>query len=514
MKKVLYVLLGIFFAACYDDKGSYDYHDVNETTIEGINGSYNVTMGVTTLKIAPKVTMTMADPEDTTRFQYEWRANVAYNSTVLLGTTRTLDYPVKLDPRSYTLYFRVIDRQTDLVAVATASLNVGAPYSRGILLIGENREGEADVQMLAMSTDTVLCRDLLADSGLPVLRDPVDVIHTGYNSNDKCIKLWVLTKSQAYSMDRKTFKGNETDVFSKLLYLSQSYDSDFVPVDIIPRIKDNLGNVASTYNRAVVCNNGYIFVGSSVLMGGDYYIDPVNREESNPNVWLKAKPYLLYSLKKYNGGIVWYDETNERFMRVKSSYDSFSKTMNDVEGDPFDWDQRKTGRTMVYGENTFNTDGGSTNGNSFALLKDGSGEFYIYKFYVSSSVAKRDAYTISSSLAIDFDKADFYAFSSRRTVVFYAVGSRLYAYDYNKGNEKCYLLEDFGEDQITMLKCDTQIEPSANPVYVATYNNANGGTLRKYIQDMNPDKVEVTPVSNSCWTGLTKIKKMSWRAAN
>ena len=315
-------------------------------------------------------------------------------------------------------------------------------------------------------------------------------------------------------MDRKTFKGNETDVFSKLLYLSQSYDSDFVPVDIIPRIKDNLGNVASTYNRAVVCNNGYIFVGSSVLMGGDYYIDPVNREESNPNVWLKAKPYLLYSLKKYNGGIVWYDETNERFMRVKSSYDSFSKTMNDVEGDPFDWDQRKTGRTMVYGENTFNTDGGSTNGNSFALLKDGSGEFYIYKFYVSSSVAKRDAYTISSSLAIDFDKADFYAFSSRRTVVFYAVGSRLYAYDYNKGNEKCYLLEDFGEDQITMLKCDTQIEPSANPVYVATYNNANGGTLRKYIQDMNPDKVEVTPVSNSCWTGLTKIKKMSWRAAN
>ena len=44
MKKVLYVLLGIFFAACYDDKGSYDYHDVNETTIEGINGSYNVTM--------------------------------------------------------------------------------------------------------------------------------------------------------------------------------------------------------------------------------------------------------------------------------------------------------------------------------------------------------------------------------------------------------------------------------------------------------------------------------------
>lgn len=513
MKKVLYILLGILFIACYDDKGSYNYHDINETTIEGIDGSYNVTMGVTTLKIDPKISMTMADPEDTTRFRYEWRANVAYNSTILLGTTRTLDYPVKLDPRSYTLYFRVIDRQTDLVTVATASLNVGAPYSRGILMIGENQKGEVDVQMLAMNTDTVLCKDILANSGLPILRDPVDIIHTGYNNTDKNIKLWVLTKSQGYSMDRVTFKGNETDVFSKLLYLSQSYDSDFVPVDIIPRIKDKAGNVASTYDRAVVCSNGSVFVGSSFMLGGDYYMDPVNCESSNPNVWLKAKPYLLYSLNKYNG-IVWYDETNERFMRVASSYATSSSAMVDVAGDPFDWDQRKTGRTMVYGENTFNTDGGSTDGNSFALLKDGVGEFYIYKFYVSSSVAKRDSYTVVRSVATDFDKADFYAFSSRRTVIFYTVGSRLYAYDYNKGNEKCYLLEDFGEDQITMLKCDTQIEPSANPIYLATYNDTDGGSLRKYDQGMDPNKVEVNPVSNAYWTGLIKIKKMSWRASN
>lgn len=510
MKKVLYVLLGVFFAACYDDKGSYDYHDVNETTIEGINGSYSVTRG-TTLKIDPTVTMTMADPEDTTRFQYEWRANVPYNSSILLGTTRTLDCPIELDPRGYTLYFRVIDRQTDLVAVATANLTVGVPYSRGILLIGENREGEVDVQMLEMNADTVLSTNLLANSGLPVLRDPVDIIHTGIGA-DNVVKLWVLTKSQAYSMDRKTFKGNETDVFSKLLYLSQSYGSDFVPVDIIPRIKDKAGNTASTNDRAVVCSNGYIFIRSSFMVGGDYYMDPVNYETSNPGVWLKAKPYLWYGLNTYSG-FVWYDETNERFMRVTNSYVSSSEPMDDVDGDPFDWDQQKTGRTLVYGENTFNTDGGSTNGNSFALLKDNSGNFYIYKFYVTTSVAKRDAYTISPSVATDFDKADFYAFSSRRTVVFYAVGSKLYAYNYNKGNESCSLLEDFGEDQITMLKCDTQIEPSANPIYVATYSNANGGTLRKYVQGMNPDKVELTLAPNSSWTGLTKIKKMSWRAA-
>ena len=66
MRKYIICIVSFIGAAllqtgCYDDKGDYDYHDVNETTIEGINGSYNVTMGVTTLKIDPKVTMTMAD---------------------------------------------------------------------------------------------------------------------------------------------------------------------------------------------------------------------------------------------------------------------------------------------------------------------------------------------------------------------------------------------------------------------------------------------------------------------
>ena len=40
--------------------------------------------------------------------------------------------------------------------------------------------------------------------------------------------------------------------------------------------------------------------------------------------------------------------------------------------------------------------------------------------------------------------------------MYYAVGSTLHAYDYNKGNERHYTF-DMG-DQITMLYCDTAIE--------------------------------------------------------
>lgn len=479
MKRLVYIIVfTLGLTACYDDKGSYDYHDICEVNIEGVESVYETVYRESVLEIDPTVTVTEGNIGDTTRFAYEWRANVAYNSTELIGTERILNYRVELAPRNdYVLYFRVTDRQTGVVTVATSTLKVGTAYSKGILLIGENAQGEADVQMLSMVKDTVLYKELLKNSGLPVLKNPVDIIHTGAAGNSNYIKLWVLTGSQAYSMDRKTFAGSESDVFGKLLFMDRTFDTEFVPVDIIPRVKDKAGkNGGSSYYRTVVCNNGYIFNASTLLMGGDYYNNPVNCLTSDQNTYYKAFPYLFYTLNSYSGGFLWFDVENRRFLTVKNSI-AVSDLLEDQAGDPFPWNQGTTGRTLVYGENTL--DVGSSNGNSFAILKDPAGAY-------------------------------FYAFSSRRTVVYYAVGATLHAYDYNKGNERHYTF-DMG-DPITMLYCDTAIEPNANPLYVATYNATTGGKLQKYIQGVNPDKVELEADEKSCWEGLMKIKKMSWRA--
>lgn len=278
MKRLVYIIVfTLGLTACYDDKGSYDYHDICEVNIEGVESVYETVYRESVLEIDPTVTVTEGNIGDTTRFAYEWRANVAYNSTELIGTERILNYRVELAPRNdYVLYFRVTDRQTGVVTVATSTLKVGTAYSKGILLIGENAQGEADVQMLSMVKDTVLYKELLKNSGLPVLKNPVDIIHTGAAGNSNYIKLWVLTGSQAYSMDRKTFAGSESDVFGKLLFMDRTFDTEFVPVDIIPRVKDKAGkNGGSSYYRTVVCNNGYIFNASTLLMGGDYYNNPV-----------------------------------------------------------------------------------------------------------------------------------------------------------------------------------------------------------------------------------------------
>ena len=106
-------------------------------------------------------------------------------------------------------------------------------------------------------------------------------------------------------------------------------------------------------------------------------------------------------------------------------------------------------------------------------------------FTALATPGKIGKYSVQS-LATDFSKASHYAFSSERTLVFYSVGSRLYAYDYNPGHERVQDLGDWG-GEITMLKFNIQgcyeesVRPwtahkeTINDLYIATYNTPDGG---------------------------------------
>ena len=57
--------------ACYDDKGSYDYKDVNEVEVDGLGTSYNLIFKKDTLKITPELKFTQ-DSLNLDRYGYEW----------------------------------------------------------------------------------------------------------------------------------------------------------------------------------------------------------------------------------------------------------------------------------------------------------------------------------------------------------------------------------------------------------------------------------------------------------
>jgi hypothetical protein len=383
--------------------------------------------------------------------------------------------------------------------------------------MGENEAGNAEANMISMVTDTAIVSNLLSQSGLPPLKGPLSFMFA-YGGLATYVKLWALTTSGSYFLDRQTMKATTANNFGKLIYTTDNINkANLTPVAIAPQLRDVAGNLnGNTSARATVTSDGNVFAAYFALSGGDFYGNPVNRDKNNISVLLKAAPYIMYPINSM-GSFVWYDQDNQRFMNFPTLIavaNTPSVTLTDVVTDIFPWNQAATGRKLVYAENTRNTDGGSTNGNSFAIMKDNSNQCFIYKFYANGAApAKRGFYTIKP-MAVDFDKADFYAFSSKRSVVFYSVGNQLYAYDYNTGNEKFYTFPAIGSDAITMLKFDTQIDFNTNSLYIATYNSTTKGTLSRFTVGTNPDVVDITAVPKASWSGLVKIKDWNWRGIN
>lgn len=513
--KIFKYTIGLYLlsmlVSCKQDLGNYDYHEINEIGIKEIKDRYSVLGSIDTLRIEPIYSMT-EDIENASRFEYFWMVKKNSNYIDTIGREKNLQYPVRLAPDNYVLQLRVVDTHTKVTWTQKTNLTVGTPYSRGWLLMGENENGFAELDMISIVRDTFTVKNILAASGLPQLKDPLLALHTG--ASDAVMKLWVSTNSGAYYLDRATMKGNPANNFGKLVYMTDKINKDqLFPAVVAPQIANANGGIGNIYSRAVLTSNGHIFANS--LYGvPDLYANPVNRHKDDFSTLLKAAPYLMYSIGNFSS-LMWYDTNNNRFMNLISmGFNTSSDYPRDDASDAFPWNQAGTGRKLVYAENTRNTDGGSIHGNTFAVMRDENKNSFIYKFYAfGDTPAKRAMYAIKSS-AVDFDKADFYTFSSTRSVVFYSVGNKLYAYDYNPGNEKSYQFPEIGADQITMLNCDTQFDAGSNSLYVATYNGSSKGKLKRYTVGNNPNIVELQEVKRSQWDGLVKIKSMNWRAVN
>ena len=506
------VLLSILSASCSKDLGNYEYHDINELSIRGVMPEYTVRTSVDTLRIRPTISATM-DDSDTSKYNYLWilRTNTLTWDTI--SRKKDLEYPIRLNPVPYELYYRVEDKGTGVTWIANTKILVSTPFSRGLLIMGEDEEGYAEAEMLSMLNDTVHIKRLLSTTALPRLRAPISLVHTG--GDEAFVKLWAFTGSGSYYLNRATMAATPENNFGRMLYASEPIDpATLHPVTIAPQIRTAAGAIGGTFYRAMITKGGDVFASIPLFMGGDFFNNPVNRVASAQEVRIPAAPYLLYPINNMSS-IIWYDTRNNRFLNFASfGIGTASSELTDASGSVFPWNQ-PAGRTLVYAENTRNTDGGSTNGNSFAIMKDADNTHHIYKFYANgTNPAKRAAYVVKP-IATDFDKADFYAFSSNRSVVFYSVGNRLYAYDYNPGFEKVYSsFPQLASDQITMLKFDTQMDHVINSLYIATYNSSTKGTLRRFRLGTDPNTVELQPQDNSTWTGLVKVKDVNWRAVN
>lgn len=126
LNNVLWVLVWVFMAsACYEDKGNYDYRDLDEIIIDtagaGIRTDYSVALQETLaipLKVYCNGKLVNGSEKDFPELEFKWVAIQQETTTPILSsdtlsTEIELNVAVSLPTINWTLIFSVHNRQTE-----------------------------------------------------------------------------------------------------------------------------------------------------------------------------------------------------------------------------------------------------------------------------------------------------------------------------------------------------------------------------------------------------------------
>ena len=522
MKKILYFLAGwMMLASCFDDKGNYSYGPINEVSIRGF-GNRDTTLSllylVDTLRIAANLECSMDREVSDENYTWRWELEDKQNfHKKIIAETRLLEFPMNVTPGKYELHLRVKDKHTGIVQSVSEPLNVELTYSKGLLVLGDRENGDVQLDMVAMiesKNDTIILRDMLKDTDLPPMKHGINVFHTGENDSPGNVRLWIMSESGSWYLESATMSGNSSNTFDRLFYTSLDVPADAHPVECYPRIAmGRESGTTSGFVRGFRLNDGSFVFCEHLLT--ELYNNPINRLKNYPKKILKLFPGCIYAAR-YLKAILVYDLENERFLGSnRPEYSLYLDVLRDMPGDRFPFDQRNLGRTLVHMENTRNPIN-ADRGRSYALMKNRNDDYFIYCFYITDRVInnmslKKGYWRVNKNLAENIDQAEKFLFSSTSQAFYYLVGSKIYCYSFNAvGSEKCEVVADFGSDEVTWWDVDLWTETTFDYIWVATYNPQTGGTLTKYQESEDHNKLEWTKTAIS-WTGFPKIKSVGWR---
>lgn len=518
MKQTILILAtGIFsliFFSCYDDKGSYDYREINEISVSSWPSNGYVYLYLDTLKISPQIgvydstrtndpylafTMDNGDPD---RYEYTWEVEETGTTSgetpyeAIIGNERDLVFPLTLEIGTYRLYFKIRDKETDILWFSQSSLTVQTSTDIGFLLLGEKEDGNVGMDMISFAAgDTSILKGLLDNCGLPELQGPKRVMYTG-NYYRNCY-VWISTESGSFYFDPTTMQSSPDNTFEVFSVAAIALPQPTVITDICA--KRSFGTGAATMNR-IIMTEDYAF--TCQLASGEFYGNPFNCYNATTQEYFKPFPYVFvgnyYSQNRY----IIYDKDNHRFVYISSGLaQNVTRFGTDASTDPFPW-QQPDGRDLIYGENSNIYSGLNTY--SFALLEDDS-NFYLYQFLIGSSSSKTACYTFAKNEVPNMREGQLFAIASSRPLLLYADGSTLRAYDY--ANNRGYEMEMDGE--ITCMEFDWV--DNLDQIMIATYNESEKGVVTRYQLGSDLLNLDLTPVKNCRWTGLVKVKDIEYK---
>lgn len=538
MKKIVFLLLLIlpWLISCFEDKGNYDYVEVDEIKIEGIPAEIEVLGYIENIQVSPTLTSAEGEisPDDP---NYTFQYLLGYKGMGALGENHEtwvditpesgydLDIPANYSPNTYICWFTITDNRNNTVTSYTFDIVVSSTTSEGwLVLCNEGEEERVRLDMISRLSSTRIETIHDVANGLPELHHATCInLITQMSTPGNEISLHSL--EGAYMLDPETLESNELMEFNLNNF---ALDPGEIMIKEIPF-------PASTYNWQVkyffaFTENGNAYL-EDATSGGSAYGFPLNTLVSGTTPTFRVAPYVGFSwARPWNDNVpnaLFYDIDNQRFLGFlgvagfgSEAAQQLTEIPNPSGNSMFSY---TTGKDFVYMEGTRRS-----NGLVYTILEDNAGNRSIYGINMGGNGFVQELY-IDQVNAPDFSQAEHFAFHSQFPLLFYSVGNKVYLY--NLGTETAKEMTNIAltnSEEVTCLKFNlyrntdyaaltNQTEEFMNRQYdliVCSYDNSVAGTDGGKVTFYDVDGVNDDVSKLEEYSGFAKIVDIIYRERN
>lgn len=466
-KHLILTVIALMFAACYGDKGNYDYTEINDLEISGFaDGGYEKIAFVDDLVITPQIASRYYG-ENIDNFEFEWKlmhqaANEATDGVkdYTIGNEKNLSIPVTQDAGNYNGYLIVTDKTNGLEWRKHFTVKVKSLTSEGWLVLCDVG-GEARLDIVFNEN---------ADSDI-VAYDLWEVSENKTHNPEKILFSYILGGSKTiYVCDEGSY------ILSDNLSVEESGDIRW-SFGASPEHLYIQGSAASQFanvrkNWIVIDQSGDAYI-LNLSEYGSVFGFPANYVGGTE--YFRAAPFVGTTYAWYYGAsMLMYDQTNGRFLEVIDGA-NYPSVMTFMGTQLFTAEQ--PGYEMVHLEST-------KNGYNYAILQDPiSGRYYFYCIEMNEAGKNNQIYH-GEVKGEGLDRVKQFACHHMNTqpYLFYSTDDTIYQFDMSHPNDPAKVAVSFTGETVQVIKFTPYVAWEAYTTWERERNyrlvvgsNVNGG---------------------------------------
>ncbi len=506
--------------SCYEDKGNYDYTEVEDISATGFPKQINVVQKADYIELSPSFTSTQNGAIDNNpNYEYScmlWKSGGTFPDTktrqkeIDTDHAKDVKYFADLSEGNYVIQYMVTNKQTGVTTNFKVPVKVTSSTYEGWMVLCDDKDGYANMDMVSVLSETrkETVHNILGAKA-PKLKGARSMMMYARPSNYAAgDDMWYNTDEGTYSLNQRT--------------LEALYNVTATEFMVTPKDEQVIANACMYLYGYSLCvtDKGNVYAKSS--SSGAVYEDPVNTFTNGGALEFHAAPFIGVCMSRsgydyyYNQKAILYDKDHQQFVSFDGSsngnHTACSK-IDDPENKLFSY---QTGKDMIAMVNT-----AFSGGTTYAVMEDAAKKRYVYGINMTGGQLVQSLYEPLS--APDVDKATSFAFHSQYPYMFYNDGDKVYTY--HLMNHTANVGLTLPGEEVTMVKFNLFYHQRTSTLFnksdefmaqqymliVGSYKkdntDGNGGVLRFY----KFDQATGTLTLAEQYDGFGKIKDVMYR---